>query len=549
MGLVGVKKNLKGSFKEGGGSVQGLPVGIKKSKSFITKTPVTPQDDLYAFSLPLIFGQIDVLFPSTEGPFARPDKRDVWMLEKDMLKRAGRRWSLSLKAQHGADPWEENAMGDFFEELPDLLRMNLKGEVDVDDYLYLTMMQWAKLCSISVARSSLKVPLVGKNNPYSMKEVNKKAEVEMERLNESERKLFEMRDEEGGVDGKEVADVQSTIVRMTERYKVEESAFTLTKTPYSATFLNQFVESAYKSIDRSVDGLQQAANDLSISDPGNQAVIYLRMITQFEAGGVTVKRSKALQKLMKSAVLWDLNTVGRSPEYEHEGPLTSMSEDPDNDDPLQSPKSSPKKKSLNKGPTPPTGDVSGMSGVAVKGDSIAAHRLFSAKCIGMAVVPDISLVSAREAFLAYQGPISKMIVKIAEKQPEPPEPQVENDEDEEDKVFVPQVYVNPDIPRLMEIITTIMSEFELKLPWIERIYSPPTQSPKPGTPTDILKENERRAEEAATCWSLLLTLICTVSELGVLSDEELPRDPWEWGKKIYLERAGVYSIPLQTKIV
>jgi hypothetical protein len=42
----------------------------------------------------------------------------------------------------------------------------------------------------------------------------------------------------------------------------------------------------------------------------------------------------------------------------------------------------------------------------------------------MAVVPDISLVSAREAFLAYQGPISKMIVKIAEKQPEPPEPQV-----------------------------------------------------------------------------------------------------------------------------
>jgi hypothetical protein len=113
-----------------------------------------------------------------------------------MLKRAGRRWALSLKAQHGADPWEENAMGtflffhynitffyllyqpyyrfvmvtflinvivfflfyhcplilplnlytgNFFEELPDLLRMNIKGEVDVDDYLYLTMMQWAKL--------------------------------------------------------------------------------------------------------------------------------------------------------------------------------------------------------------------------------------------------------------------------------------------------------------------------------------------------------------------------------------------------------------------
>jgi hypothetical protein len=93
--------------------------------------------------------------------------------------------------------------------------------------------------------------------------------------------------------------------------QVEETAFALTRTPYSATFLNQFVESAYKTIDSSFNDLQQAANDLSISDPGNQAVLYLRMITQFEGGGFTVKRSKALQKLMKSAVLWDLNTVGR----------------------------------------------------------------------------------------------------------------------------------------------------------------------------------------------------------------------------------------------
>jgi hypothetical protein len=40
------------------------------------------------------------------------------------------------------------------------------------------------------------VPLVNKNNPYTKKELNKKAELELEHSNEIERKLFEARDEE-----------------------------------------------------------------------------------------------------------------------------------------------------------------------------------------------------------------------------------------------------------------------------------------------------------------------------------------------------------------
>ena len=37
---------------------------------------------------------------------------------------------------------------------------------------------------------------------------------------------------------------------------------------------------------------------------------------------------------------------------------------------------------------------------------------------------------------------------------------------------------------------------------------------------------------------LLQALLCTVQELVTLSGEELPKDPWESGKKLYVERAG-----------
>ena len=35
----------------------------------------------------------------------------------------------------------------------------------------------------------------------------------------------------------------------------------------------------------------------------------------------------------------------------------------------------------------------------------------------------------------------------------------------------------------------------------------------------------------------------------ILSGEELPVDAWESGRKTYVERAGVYFIPLHNKIV
>ena len=56
-------------------------------------------------------------------------------------------------------------MGAFFEDLPELLRSNTNGEVDVDDFFYLTMVQWAKLTAITIEKSIHKVAWVEKHNP------------------------------------------------------------------------------------------------------------------------------------------------------------------------------------------------------------------------------------------------------------------------------------------------------------------------------------------------------------------------------------------------
>ena len=249
------------------GNIHGLTVS--KSAHNGSRKTYNPLDDLHAFSLPLVFASIEVLFPSTESPFHRPDKRDIWSLEKDMLKRAARRWALTLKSQHGADPFDESSMGAFYEELPELLRVNVKKEVDVDDFLYLTMMQWAKLTSLSVARSEIKITMAEKINPYSKfienekneRELRKQEEIRVEEYKEMKRKnshsgdygLEEKEKEKGKEKGKGKGEKEGEEEEKDEGQST--ASFSLTKSPFTGSFLNQLVESAYKPIGESASGM------------------------------------------------------------------------------------------------------------------------------------------------------------------------------------------------------------------------------------------------------------------------------------------------------
>ena len=150
-------------------------------------------------------------------------------------------------------------MGTFFEELPELLRLNIKGEVDVDDFFYLIMMQWAKLTSLSVARSEFKIPMAEKINPYSKalenekqdRELRKQEEIRIEEFRELKRKALAQNDIMASLaleSKASVKEVEKEVVEEEKDIVPSTTSFSLTKNPFSAMFLNQFVESAYKPI-------------------------------------------------------------------------------------------------------------------------------------------------------------------------------------------------------------------------------------------------------------------------------------------------------------
>ena len=54
--------------------------------------------------------------------------------------------------------------------------------------------------------------------------------------------------------------------------------------------------------------------------------------------------------------------------------------------------------------------------------------------------------------------------------------------------------------------------------------------------------------ESRRCWALVHAMLCAMHDVVTLCGEEMPKDPWEAGRKIYVERAGVYSISLQKRV-
>ena len=257
------------------GIIHGLQVkgtlkkDIDNTDEFSSSSSFSTSSSSLSFVLPCI----DTLFPSTDSPFTRMDRRDVWLLEKKILKRAVRRWALSLKAQHGADYYEDNAMGTFFKELPELIKMNVKGEIDVDDFLYLIMMQWAKLTSLSVARCESKIVIAENKNPYfkvaetekNDRKIRREEEMLLEEQKEMKKQIISpllLQSKSGSLTGTgtgtgtgigvggnsliETKDVNRDIKR--DEIPAPINSSSLAKNPFSGLFLSNLVESSYTHI-------------------------------------------------------------------------------------------------------------------------------------------------------------------------------------------------------------------------------------------------------------------------------------------------------------
>ena len=91
---------------------------------------------------------IEILFPTTEDTNERTDKRDVWYLETAILVRVLLRWCISQSVV-------ENNFN-VYTDLVQKLKTNAAGKVEVDDFLWITMIQWAKLSAWILKRITSK---------------------------------------------------------------------------------------------------------------------------------------------------------------------------------------------------------------------------------------------------------------------------------------------------------------------------------------------------------------------------------------------------------
>jgi hypothetical protein len=540
--------------------------------------PPPPMDplQLHAMALPLVLPDVPVLFPSTESAFMRMDRRDVWLLEKDVLKRAARRWAQSLRAQLGANPLAENAMGAFFEDLPELLRVSVGGEVDVDDFLYLAMVQWAKLAAATLAKADNKVAWAEKNNPAARA---------------------------AGAAAAAAAAAQASDFGFTSQQQPQRPPATEivpaagSRHRFNMHFLRQFVDSMYFLQLPGETGSSSGGGGggggggtrfvvpgaapappppvpVLLSDPSSQAALYLRMVMcrAHRDGDVTTVAADApqtavLDAYLRQNVLWDLNSGDGQPAEAQPLPVDAAAIAASHRGSVAvsqgSPTTSPMKPPM---VSSPSGSVASSAESFGGGRAVAsgppnkdaANRLYSLRSVGAAVAPEASLMTAKETFVAYQDVFAAKIVQITRRQAALDR----KDGGGNSGGAASQVTsaVAADIERLTARAGKLMAEFTDKLSWIDSLV---LAGPKAGgaltaattSAAAVLaaseadrRETEKRAGEARRCWALLQAVLCTMHELLALAGDELPRDPWEAGRKIYVERASVYSIPLQKKV-
>lgn len=84
------------------------------------------------------------MFPSSEDVRDRIDKKEVWYVEVEVLTKVAQKWTRSQDFLEGNES--------IYTDLVLKLKPNGSGQVEVDDFLWVIMMQWAKLAAWNVKR-------------------------------------------------------------------------------------------------------------------------------------------------------------------------------------------------------------------------------------------------------------------------------------------------------------------------------------------------------------------------------------------------------------
>lgn len=488
-------------------------------------------------------GAVQMLFPSTEDTNERQDKREVWFMEMPILVRVLQRWCHSQQAL---------TEGSFtvYTDLVHKLKTSPLGKVEVDDFLWITMIQWAKLTAWSVKRIASKSTAVerglvvrshggigaaGSSSSYSSysSQQQRKAIVslppmQLTHLRTVVESIYPASKQQQSQSQQSQPQQQSQQPSQLAGQEVADSIF------YAAAYVNRITVNkanlllhadAAANMDTSTGTLTGTATGASFSAPVSATNPNSRQKTKSQS-----PFSREFDKLLTHCVLWDMNSnLFRGPHgaINHAGKLRASS--------------SASIVTINQLDGDSFGD--GRRSFA-RTDSGGPQGYFPSveyrpamlQCpaIVLAANPALSYAAARKAFINYQSGINAFIAKVSEN------PKYAEDAD-----------VGRRVQTIRLEILTLTETFQL--PELEnkthRIYAQDTQLPLSKRETDSLFA--ARAENAAfsaKCWVLFQNFITAVADLVYAIGEDFPRDQWTGGVKIHLDRAYVYSIHTKSSI-
>lgn len=88
--------------------------------------------------------EIECLYPSNEDSFQRSERKESFMVDLSVCQAVAQRFASS-------QPWLKGKTS-IYTDLPERLRSDSQGRLDVDDFLYIVLMQWAKLAHYHILR-------------------------------------------------------------------------------------------------------------------------------------------------------------------------------------------------------------------------------------------------------------------------------------------------------------------------------------------------------------------------------------------------------------
>jgi hypothetical protein len=106
---------------------------------------------------------IETLFPTFENSFTSKERKDVWLADRDILNTVAGQFAQSFSWLGTSKSTSQSIYGD----LVDKMKGDVQDRIDVDDFLFLSLCQWAKLQNWHSQRAAHRMVLLEKSLPFN----------------------------------------------------------------------------------------------------------------------------------------------------------------------------------------------------------------------------------------------------------------------------------------------------------------------------------------------------------------------------------------------